>query len=164
MNYISILLIGVYFISIVERNFIGRFYYESILDTSGIKELVFGNGFAYHLWNTRNQESEYMYVINTRIYLDLPVRHLRSHMYVILIILTRSRNGNHSYNQSRADNYHQNSKIFPSDGKRYVECRLGVGGLANKMFGLVSSFVVASLLNATLICMTVLLRSHFSSI
>ena len=38
--------------------------------------------------------------------------------------------------------------------KRYVECRVGVGGLANKMFGLVSSFVIAALLNATLICLT----------
>ena len=155
MNCICIFLIGFSFISIVERNFIGSFYYESVLDTSGIKELVFGNGFAYHLWNTRNQESEYMYVINSKILLDLPVRHLRSHMYVLLRVFMRSRNGNHSYIQNRSDNNYQNSIIFLFDGKRYVECRLGVGGLANKMFGLVSSFVIASLLNATLMCMTV---------
>ena len=79
----------------------------------------------------------------------------------MLIIL---RNGNYSCVQSRADNYYLHSKSFHSDVKRYVECRVGVGGLANKMFGLVSSFAIAALLNATLICITVLLRSTFSSI
>ena len=67
------------------------------------------------------------------------------------------RNGKRSFNQNRSNNCNQNSKIYHSDVKRYVECRLGVGGLANKMFGLVSSFVIASLLNATLICITFIL-------
>ena len=46
---------------------------------------------------------------------------------------------------------------FQSDNQqvdqiRYVEYQFGVGGLANKIFGLVSSYVIAALLNATFIC------------
>ena len=36
---------------------------------------------------------------------------------------------------------------------RAVEYHFGKGGLANMMFGLVSSYVIAALLNATLICL-----------
>ena len=39
-----------------------------------------------------------------------------------------------------------------NNNEKYVECNWSVGGLANKMFGFVSSIVIASLLNATLIC------------
>ena len=82
MNYISLFLIGFYFISIAERYFIGSIFYENVSDTSGIREFVFGNGFAYHLWSTKNKETECLYVTNTEIYLNLPVRHLYYVRYV----------------------------------------------------------------------------------
>ena len=46
-------------------------------------------------------------------------------------------------------NYHSdNQQVYQI---RYVEYQFGVGGLANKIFGLVSSYVIAALLNATFI-------------
>ena len=83
MNYISILFIGLYYLYVVERIVIGRFLIENSLDTYGIKESFFGNGFLYHLWSTGNLESEYMYVINTGYYHYLPVRQLKSFRYLI---------------------------------------------------------------------------------
>ena len=47
---------------------------------------------------------------------------------------------------------HYQSDNQQVDQKRYVEYQFGVGGLANKIFGLVSSYVIAALLNATFIC------------
>ena len=46
-------------------------------------------------------------------------------------------------------NYHSDNQQV--DQIRYVEYQFGVGGLANKIFGLVSSYVIAALLNATFI-------------
>ena len=164
MNFFTFLFVVLYYLYVVERIVIGRFLNEYSLDTCGIKESIFGNGYVSHIWNTKNQESEYMHVINTSYYHYLLVRQLKSYKYIYLLFLMIFRSGNHSYKRRRADNYNQNTKLYHSDVKRYVECRLGVGGLANKMFGLVSSFAIAALLNATLICITVLLRSTFSSI
>ena len=85
MNYISLLFIGLYYLYVVERILIGRFYYENSVDACVIKESFFGNGFVSHLWSTWNRETEYMYVINLNIYHDLPVRYLKSYRYKILI-------------------------------------------------------------------------------
>ena len=49
-------------------------------------------------------------------------------------------------------NDHYQSDNQPVDQTRYLEYQFGVGGLANKIFGLVSSYVIAALLNATFIC------------
>lgn len=72
-----------------------------------------------------------------------------------------SNHGNCLYNHNYSDvnthsdqvnkNYSQ-LRVVNSKKRRYVECHLYKGGFANKMFGLVSSFVIAALLDATLIC------------
>ena len=62
-------------------------------------------------------------------------------------------NINHKYIQSQADNNnYKNAKHDQVYQERYVEYQFGVGGLANKIFGLVSSYIIAALLNATFIC------------
>ena len=164
MNFILLILTGLYFIFIVERISIRKFFYENSSDTNGINMSFFSYGFVSPLCSSMDNENESLHVTNAKLFPDLPVRHLHSFKYVILIHFLIFRNRNSKCNCSRADNSSQNSKIFRSNTKRYVECRLGVGGLANKMFGLVSSFVIAALLNATLICMTDTLRLHLSSI
>ena len=67
-----------------------------------------------------------------------------------------------SIRESQQQNRNTNSYVLNDTGlkllnmsPRFVECQFSVGGLANKMFGLVSSYVIAALLNATLICMCI---------
>lgn len=84
MNFFPFLLIGFYFLSIVEKYFGGKIIYENELDHNGVKELVFGDGFAQHLWSSWNQENEYMCFTNSKICLTLSVRRLYSVRYVIL--------------------------------------------------------------------------------
>lgn len=57
---------------------------------------------------------------------------------------------NYSIQSQSNDHYQSNNQQV--DRIRYVEYQFGVGGLANKIFGLVSSYVIAALLNATFIC------------
>ena len=63
-------------------------------------------------------------------------------------------NIDHKYIQSQADSNNKNDDDAKHDQvyqERYVEYQFGVGGLANKIFGLVSSYIIAALLNATFI-------------
>lgn len=85
MKFISLFFFGLYFISTLERKYIEGFFYENLSDTSCVKESDFGNRFAYHIWSTKNQESEYMYVITAMRYLDIPVRQLPFFRYNTLI-------------------------------------------------------------------------------
>lgn len=55
--------------------------------------------------------------------------------------------------QRRAPNYQRRQGTGPPE---YVQCQLDAGGLANKIFGIVSCYVIASLLNATIECMYLL--------
>ena len=57
-----------------------------------------------------------------------------------------------NYSIQNQSNDHYQSENQQVDQIRYVEYQFGVGGLANKIFGLVSSYVIAALLNATFIC------------
>ena len=57
-----------------------------------------------------------------------------------------------NYSIQSQSNDHCQSNNQQVDQIRYVEYQFGVGGLANKIFGLVSSYVIAALLNATFIC------------
>ena len=57
-----------------------------------------------------------------------------------------------NYSNPSQSNDHYQSNNQQVDQIRYVEYQFGVGGLANKIFGLVSSYVIAALLNATFIC------------
>ena len=57
---------------------------------------------------------------------------------------------NYSIQNQSNDHYQSNNQQV--DQIRYVEYQFGVGGLANKIFGLVSSYLIAALLNATFIC------------
>ena len=59
-----------------------------------------------------------------------------------------------NYSIQSQSNDHCQSNNQQVDQIRYVEYQFGIGGLANKIFGLVSSYVIASLLNATFICST----------
>lgn len=85
MKNVSLFFFGLYFLSTLERNFIGGFFYEDLFDTNCVKESDFGNRFAYHIWSTKNQESEYMYVITAKRYLGIPVRQHQSFRYNTLI-------------------------------------------------------------------------------
>lgn len=85
MKFISLFFFGLYFISTLERNYIGGFFYENLSDTCCVKESDFGNRFVYHIWSTKNQESEYMYVITAKRYVDIPVRQLPFNRYNTLI-------------------------------------------------------------------------------
>ena len=67
---------------------------------------------------------------------------------------SRARRKHYSAYKRRALN---NQKRQESDLSKYVKCQLGEGGLANKLFGVVSCYVIASLLNATIICIFSLL-------
>lgn len=58
--------------------------------------------------------------------------------------------------QRRATNYQRRQGIGPPE---YVQCQLDAGGLANKIFGIVSCYVIASLLNATIECTYILSSS-----
>ena len=68
-----------------------------------------------------------------------------------LNIRDNNNNINHKYIQSQADNNNDDAKHDQVYQERYVEYQFGVGGLANKIFGLVSSYIIAALLNATFI-------------
>lgn len=75
-----------------------------------------------------------------------------------------------SIRKSQQQNNITNSNVLNDTGlkllnksPRFVECQLSVGGLANKMFGLVSSYVIAALLNAALICMCIYIGMLMSS-
>ena len=57
-----------------------------------------------------------------------------------------------NYSIQSQSNDHCQSNNQQVDQIRYVEYQFGVGGLANKIFGLVSSYVIAALLNAIFIC------------
>ena len=57
---------------------------------------------------------------------------------------------NYSIQSQSNDHYQSNNQQV--DQIRYVEYQFGIGGLANKIFGLVSSYAIAALLNATFIC------------
>ena len=57
-----------------------------------------------------------------------------------------------SFSIQSQSNDHCQSNNQQVEQIRYVEYQFGVGGLANKIFGLVSSYVIAALLNATFIC------------
>ena len=57
-----------------------------------------------------------------------------------------------NYSIQNQSNDHYQSENQQVDQIRYLEYQFGVGGLANKIFGLVSSYVIAALLNATFIC------------
>ena len=57
-----------------------------------------------------------------------------------------------NYSIQSQSNDHCQSNNQQVDQIRYVEYQFGIGGLANKIFGLVSSYVIAALLNATFIC------------
>ena len=57
-----------------------------------------------------------------------------------------------NYSIQNQSNDHCQSNNQQVEQIRYVEYQFGVGGLANKIFGLVSSYVIAALLNATFIC------------
>ena len=75
-----------------------------------------------------------------------------------------------SIRESQQQNNITNSNVLNDTGlkllnksPRFVECQFSVGGLANKMFGLVSSYVIAALLNAALICMCIYIGMLMSS-
>ena len=57
-----------------------------------------------------------------------------------------------NYSIQSQSNDHCQSNNQQVEQIRYVEYQFGVGGLANKIFGLVSSYVIAALLKATFIC------------
>ena len=57
-----------------------------------------------------------------------------------------------NYSIQSQSNDHCQSNNQHVDQIRYVEYQFGIGGLANKIFGLVSSYVIAALLKATFIC------------
>ena len=57
---------------------------------------------------------------------------------------------NYSIQSQSNDHYQSNNQQV--DQIRYVEYQFGIGGLANKIFGLVSNYAIAALLNATFIC------------
>ena len=57
-----------------------------------------------------------------------------------------------NYSIQNQSNDHCQSNNQQVEQIRYVEYQFGVGGLANKIFGLVSSYVIAALLNAIFIC------------
>lgn len=58
--------------------------------------------------------------------------------------------------QRRTTNYQRRQGTGPPE---YVQCQLDAGGLANKIFGIVSCYVIASLLNATIECTYILSSS-----
>ena len=58
--------------------------------------------------------------------------------------------------QRQTPNYHRRQGTGPPE---FVHCQLDDGGLANKIFGVVSCYVIASLLNATIECMYLLSSS-----
>ena len=141
----------------VEINFVMRLSYgyfannESLNITSNYSDIythkyIPSSTSSAEVLETENYQIEY-----------IPVRKFNHKEYSYRFIVFTYRVGKQEkkytetiYRNVKSHNLFQNTT-------RYVEFRLGVGGLANKMFGLVSSIVIAALLNATLICLTLYL-------
>ena len=108
------------------------------------------NGIALSQYQVSIHSIPYFQINEDKEYIMLTYR-VMAHRFIIRD--NSNNNINHKYIQSQADSKNNNNdakhdQVFQ---ERYVEYQFGVGGLANKIFGLVSSYIIAALLNATFI-------------
>lgn len=157
MKFLVVFSLLVLLLTRVEIDFVMRFFYIYFSHNESLNMTDIYNDINTHIYilsstssaevlETKNYQIEY-----------IPVRNLDHKEYSYRFIVLTYRVGKQEKKYTETIYRNVKSHNLLQNTPRYVEFRLGVGGLANKMFGLVSSIVIAALLNATLICLTLYL-------